>query len=153
VSVLQQPMEHPNVSVSYFVMHFAMSVSKRLFCTCRCDFMPHLDVFVYKSLWRPCTGLQQLVLHLYKYLFNSSLCCARRGLVYTAACAAPGCTSICICSTAVWVVLGGVWPTAAFANLIDVAVYCAAPVLRFMPDLDVSLSYCFIENLSDCYAL
>jgi hypothetical protein len=33
VSGLQQPMEHPNVSVSYFVMHFAMSVSKRLFCS------------------------------------------------------------------------------------------------------------------------
>jgi hypothetical protein len=81
--------------LSYFVMHFAMSVSKRLLCTCTCDFVPHLDVFAYKSLCRPCTGLQQLVLHLYTYLFNSSLCCARTGLVYTAACAAPGCTSIC----------------------------------------------------------
>ncbi len=132
MSGLQQPMEHPNVSVSYFVMHFAMSVSKRLFCTCTCDFVPHLDVFVYKSLCRTYTGRvysslcftctvdvcvqQQPVLcqkvsglywrvfctWMYEDQFNSSLGCA----------------------------IGGVWPTAAFANLIDVAVYCAAPVVH-----------------------
>jgi hypothetical protein len=82
--------------------------------------VPHLDVFVYKSLCRTCTFLSTAACASpvdVSVLLQPVLC----QKVYTGECAAHGCTSIC--STVVWIVLGGVWPTAAIAKLIDVSVY------------------------------
>jgi hypothetical protein len=81
VSGLQQPMQHPNVSVyaSYFVMHLAMSVYKCMCCICTCALVPHPDVCVYKSLCRPCTGLSTC----------NNLCFTCRRICSTVVCAVP----------------------------------------------------------------
>ncbi len=112
----------------------------QLFCNASChvclqDHVLHLDLQYLST--RACAVPVQAY---------NSLCftCTRIWICSTAACAVPeGVWSIqphvlhldvrvsaSICSTVVWVVQGAVWPTAAFANLIDVAVYSAAPVVH-----------------------